>query len=56
MSKHQGFLYKNEPAGCAIECKLTKPGLNPSSISFYYGKSSYLAIAISSRNDMSYDA
>lgn len=55
MGEKSGYNYKNEPSGCVIECSINNPNLNKSSITFYYGKSSYLAIANSSRNDGSFD-
>ena len=56
MSKLTGFEYKQERAGLVVQCKLVKSGLNPGSISFYYGKSSYLSIAKSSHYKDTYDA
>jgi 2-polyprenyl-6-methoxyphenol hydroxylase-like FAD-dependent oxidoreductase len=55
MSKDPKFKFTKEKAGVAIEYTCTKPDINPNTITFYYGKKSYLACALSSRNDKTFD-
>lgn len=56
MAEDKNYTHTKEPADCAVEYVLTAPNLDKKHITFYYGETSYLSCALSSRLDGTHDA